>query len=129
MQVDIGGYQASDGGGPMGAFVRMKSLPIQAKPMFTIGQQAGGPLAGNTYFNTSAALSENTQSVLNKIRFEASGAFRGSSLGMAPPTASFTHNNRADIDVLLKGEYLVNENNTIKLTAWHQSNVFTGAYV
>ncbi|HEY9712211.1 MAG TPA: carboxypeptidase-like regulatory domain-containing protein, partial [Chroococcales cyanobacterium] len=57
MQVDIGGYQASDGGGPMGAFTRLKSLPITTTPTFKIGQQMGGPLAGNVYFNTSGALS------------------------------------------------------------------------
>jgi hypothetical protein len=117
MQVDIGGYQASDGGGPMGAFVRMKSLPIQAKPTFTIGTQGGAPLAGNIYFNTSGALSEDSNSILNKIRFEASGAFLGTSLGWVPPTKDFTHNNRADINVLMKVEYLPTEYDTIKLTA------------
>ena len=54
MQVDIGGYQASDGGGPMGAFTRMKSLPITATPTFKIGQQIGGPMAGNLYFTDSS---------------------------------------------------------------------------
>ncbi len=47
MKVDIGGYQAQDGGGPLGAVVHMKSLPIQAQPYFTSGMQLGGPMAGN----------------------------------------------------------------------------------
>jgi len=116
MQVDIGGYQASDGGGPMGAVARMKSLPITAVPTFKIGQQIGGPMAGNIYFNTSGALSQDSNSILNKIRFDASGSSSGTSLGVAPPVASFVHNNRADINVLVKLEYLANELNTFKLT-------------
>ncbi|HEY9785283.1 MAG TPA: hypothetical protein V6D17_07775, partial [Candidatus Obscuribacterales bacterium] len=46
MQVDIGGYEARDGGGPLGAIARMRSLPIQAKPHLNVGGQFGGPLAG-----------------------------------------------------------------------------------
>ncbi len=116
MQVDIGGYQASDGGGPMGAFARMKSLPITAAPTFKIGQQVGGPLAGNIYFNTSGALSQDKFSVLNRVRFDASGSFLGTRLGTVPPLAKFTHDNRVDINVLMKLEFLANENNTFKVT-------------
>jgi hypothetical protein len=117
MQVDIGGYEASDGGGPMGAFARMKSLPITAVPTFKIGQQIGGPMAGNIYFNTSGALSQDSDSILNKIRFEASGSFLGTSLGTVPPAASFAHDNRADINVLMRLEYLASEQNVFKITA------------
>jgi hypothetical protein len=116
MQIDIGGYQGSDGGGPMGAFARMKSLPITSTPTFKIGQQIGGPMAGNIYFNTSGALSQKDNSILNKIRWDISGAFVGNTLGMVPPTASFTHDNRVDMNVLMKIEYLASEKNTFKLT-------------
>ncbi len=124
MQVDIGGYEASDGGGPLGAIVRMKSLPITAKPLFTVGQQIGGPMAGNIYYNASGALSQDGSSILNKIRYDSSGSFRGSSIGVSPPVASFTHNNRADINVLTKIEYLPTSSDTIKLTVGINDSFF-----
>jgi hypothetical protein len=124
MQVDIGGYEASDGGGPLGAIVRMKSLPITSKSLFSIGQQIGGPMAGNIYYNASGALSQDTNKVLNKIRIESSGSFRGTCIGQPPPTSDFAHNNRADINVLTKVEYLPTSSDTIKLSVGLNSTFF-----
>src|SRR5262249_6799979 len=117
MQVDIGGYQAQDGGGPLGAVVRMKSLPIKPKPVLNIGGQIGGPLAGAINFYTSGALSENPNTLRHKIRFEASGATLGTVLGLTPPVKHFRRNDRAEINYLGKVEFLATEKDTLKLSA------------
>ncbi len=117
MQVDIGGYQAQDGGGPLGAVVRMKSLPIKPKPMFNIGGQIGGPVAGSINFYTSGALSEDPKSFRHKIRFEASGATIGTVLGLTPPVKHFRRNARAELNYLGKIEFLASEKDTFKLSA------------
>ncbi len=114
--MDIGGYKASDGGGPLGAVARMKSLPVSAKPSLTIGQQLGGPMQGNIYYNASGAFSQDETSKLNKLRFETSGSFRGAALGLPPPTRNFKHDARADINVLSKLEYQLSERDRFRLT-------------
>jgi hypothetical protein len=116
-QVDIGGYEAQDGGGPLGAVVRMKSLPILNKPNFTIGQQLGGPLAGSIYYNGSARLSQNEKSPLHKWAIESSGSFRGTSLRLGPPVKYFAGNAGADINVLTRIEYYATERDLFRLTA------------
>jgi hypothetical protein len=116
MNVDIGGYQAQDGGGPMGAIVHMKSLPILAKPFFTCGQQMGYPLAGGYYYSGSTAFSQNPDSKLYRLRVESSGSIRGTSMGNAPPAKDYAHNNRADLNILTKLEYLLTERDTVSAT-------------
>lgn len=115
-QIDIGGYEAQDGGGPLGAVAHLKTLPILPKPNFTIGQQIGGPLAGSIYYNTSGAFSQNPASRLNRLRFDSSGSFRGSSIRIAPPTKTFANNRGADINVLARLEYLLTPRDTLRLT-------------
>ncbi|MGH9551413.1 MAG: hypothetical protein ACRD3W_18655, partial [Terriglobales bacterium] len=115
MQVDIGGYEASDGGGPLGAVVRMRSLPITAKPFITVGEQIGGPMAGNLYYNGNTAFSQNPDSKLFNVRIESSGAFTGTRLGLSPPAASFVHDNRANINSLTKLEWLATERDTLRM--------------
>lgn len=117
ISVDIGGYQASDGGGPLGAVVRMKSLPIQAKPVLTVGQQIGGPLAGNLYYYASGAFSQNVHSKWNKLRIESSGQFMGTRLGLSPPVKNYIRNNRANINTLTKLEYHATDKDLFRLTA------------
>jgi hypothetical protein len=117
MQVDIGGYQASDGGGPLGAVVRMKSLPIKPKPTLNIGGQIGGPLAGTINFYASGALSQDPRKFLHKIRYEAAGATIGTSLGLTPPVKAFRRNARAELNYLGKLEFLATEKDTFKITA------------
>jgi len=116
MQVDIGGYQASDGGGPLGAVVRMKSLPVSPKPFISVGGQLGSPIAGNVYYSGSSALSQDPDSPLYKLRVESSGQFSGTSLGLAPPTMGIAHNGRVNINTLTKVEWVPTENDTVKLT-------------
>jgi hypothetical protein len=116
MKVDIGGYQAEDGGGPLGAVVHMKSLPIVPQPYFTIGQQIGYPIAGNLYYSGSSAFSQNPDSPWYKLRIESSGAFPATSMGNAPPVKDYTFNNRADINSLTKLEYLASERDRFNLT-------------
>jgi hypothetical protein len=116
MQVDIGGYEAQDGGGPLGAVAHMKSLPILNKPNFTIGQQIGGPLAGSIYYNGSGAFSQDATKWLSRLRFESSGSFRGSSLRIAPPVKNYVGNNGADINVLARLEYQATERDVLRLT-------------
>jgi len=115
-QIDIGGYEAQDGGGPLGAVAHLKTLPILSKPSFTIGQQIGGPLAGSIFYNSSGAFSQNPARKLNRLRFESSGSFRGSSIRIAPPTKVFANNNGADINVLARLEYLLTPRDNLKLT-------------
>lgn len=116
MKVDIGGYQAEDGGGPLGAVVHMKSLPIVARPFFNFGQQLGYPMAGNLYYSGSTAFSQNPKSPWYKLRIESSGAFPATSMGNAPPVKAYTFNNRADINTLTKLEYLASERDRFNLT-------------
>lgn len=116
MKVDIGGYQAEDGGGPLGAVVHMKSLPIVPQPYFTFGQQLGGPIAGNLYYSGSTAFSQDPKNPWYKLRIESSGAFPATSMGNAPPVKDYTFNNRADINSLTKLEYLATERDTFNLT-------------
>lgn len=113
MKVDIGGYQAEDGGGPLGAVVHMKSLPILAQPYFSCGQQLGYPMAGNYYYSGSTAFSQDPNSPWYKLRIESSGSVLGTSMGNAPPVKDYTSNNRADINCLTKLEYLITERDTI----------------
>lgn len=116
MKVDIGGYQAQDGGGPLGAVVHMKSLPIQAKPYFTGGMQMGSPMAGNFWYSGSTAFSQNPDSKLYKLRLESSGSVVGTSMGNAPPVKDYVNNNRCQINLLTKLEYLLTQRDTINLT-------------
>lgn len=115
-QINIGGYEAQDGGGPLGAVAHLKTLPILPKPNFTIGQQIGGPLAGSIYYNTSGAFSQKPSSRLHRLRFDSSGSFRGSSIRIAPPTKTFANNRGADINVLARLEYLLTPRDTLRLT-------------
>lgn len=114
--MDIGGYKASDGGGPLGAVARLKSLPVTPTPSLTVGQQIGGPMSGNVYYNASGAFSQDIRSRLHRLRFESSGSFRGSALGLSPPVKSFRHDARADINVLGKLEYQATERDRFRLT-------------
>jgi hypothetical protein len=115
-QIDIGGYEAQDGGGPLGAVAHLKTLPILSKPNFTIGQQIGGPLAGSIYYNGSGAFSQNPNHKLNKLRFDSSGSFRGSTLRIAPPNKTWANNRGADINVLARLEYLITPRDRLRLT-------------
>ncbi len=116
MSVDIGGYEASDGGGPLGAVARMKSLPISSKPLFTYGQQLGGPLAGSIFYNGSTAFSQDPSNILHRLRIESSGSFRMSSYGIAPPVKDYVHNDRTDINSFTKLEFLATPRDTFRLT-------------
>ncbi|HEY9733262.1 MAG TPA: TonB-dependent receptor [Drouetiella sp.] len=115
MKVDIGGYEASDGGGPLGAIARMKSLPIDAKPNFYIGQQIGGPIAGNISYNASGAFSQNPDDKLYNLRYSSSGQFRGTSIRIAPGTKDFVGNAGADINSLSQLVYKPNNKDQFKL--------------
>ncbi|HIA53192.1 MAG TPA: TonB-dependent receptor, partial [Candidatus Melainabacteria bacterium] len=117
MQVDIGGYEAHDGGGPLGAIVRMKSRNIEAKPKLTVGGQIGGPMAGNIYYDTTGAFSANPQSKLHRLRWESSGQFIGTSYRLVPYTKQYSFNQGMDINTLSKLEYKPNERDTFRLTA------------
>lgn len=117
MKVDIGGYEASDGGGPLGAVARIKSLPILARPNLNIGQQMGGPLAGTIFYNGSSAFSQDPKSVWNKLRIESSGSFRGLSYHLAPPVKNYVNDAGADINSFTKLEFMATERDTFRLTA------------
>jgi hypothetical protein len=114
--VDIGGYEASDGGGPLGAVAHMKSLPILSKPNFNIGQQIGGPLAGSIFFDGSGAFSQTPGTFGNKLRFSSSGSFRDSSYNLAPPVKDYVNNNGFQANIMSKLEYIANEKDTFRLT-------------
>lgn len=116
MKVDIGGYQAEDGGGPLGAVIHMKSLPIVPQPYFSFGQQLGNPIAGNLWYSGSTAFSQDPNSPLYRLRIESSGALVGTSMGAAPPVKDYTHNNRWNINSLTKLEYLITERDRVNLT-------------
>ena len=116
MKVDIGGYEAQDGGGPLGAVVHMKSLPIQPQPYFTSGMQMGSPIAGNFWYSGSTAFSQNPDSPLYKLRVESSGAVNGTSYGNAPPVKNYVNNNRCQINLLSKLEYLISDRDRVNIT-------------
>ncbi len=116
MTVDIGGYEASDGGGPLGAVAHMKSLPLAAKRNFSVGQQIGGPMAGSIYYNGSGAFSLDPNSIWNKFRMETSGSFRGSSYRLAPPVKNYVNNNAVDINSFTKVEFQASERDVFRLT-------------
>ena len=116
MSVDIGGYEASDGGGPLGAVAHIKSLPISSKPTFTIGQQIGGPIAGSIFYSATGAFSQDSTSVLHRLRYESSGSFRMSSYGIAPPVKDYVHNGRTDINSFTKLEFQATPRDTFRLT-------------
>lgn len=115
--VNIGGYQAEDGGGPLGAVVRMKSRPIQDKPVALWGGQLGGPLAGTIDYYVSSPLSTKRRSVLNRIRFESAGAAVANSLGFSPPKRHFVRDNRLDLNSLTNIEFRPTDRDTVRLTA------------
>ncbi len=117
MQVDIGGYEAHDGGGPLGAIVRMKSRNIEAKPKLLVGGQIGGPMAGNIYYDTTGAFSSDPRSKLHRLRWESSGQFIGTSYRLVPYTKKYSFNQGFDINTLSKLEYKPNERDTFRLTA------------
>lgn len=116
MSVDIGGYQAKDGGGPLGAVVRMRSLPIPDKPTGTIGYQIGGPIQGGINYYFAGAVSQNKNSILNRLRFETSGTYYGTKLGIEAPFRNFARNGRAQINSLSKIEFSPTEKDRFKLT-------------
>lgn len=117
LDVDIGGYQARDGGGPMGAIVRMKSLPIQSKPTFQMGTQLGGPMSGGINFYGSTALSQDEKSVWNRVRIESSGSIFASKLGLQPGTRKFVRDAKLDMNILSKMQFDATERDRITLTA------------
>ena len=117
IDVALGGYEAQDGGGPLGAVVRMRSLPLDPKPKLDLGVQMGGPLAGNIIFYSSGAFSQDKKSPLNKLRFEASGASLFTSLGLSPPVKNFIRNGRIELNYLGRLEYLASKRDKFKLTA------------
>lgn len=123
MSVNVGGYEASDGGGPLGAVAHMKSLPIEAKPNLDVGYQIGGPLAGSIYYNGSTALSQDKNSILNRVRIESSGAFLGSSYRLPPPVKNYVNDNSFDLNTFTKVEYMATEKDTFRLTAALNSTI------
>lgn len=102
VDVNIGGYEAGDGGGPMGAIVHMKSMPIQAKPVFTLGTQLGGPISGGLNYYLSSALSQDPNSKWNHVRFESSGSIFASKLGLNPGTSTFRRDAKIDMNSMTK---------------------------
>ncbi len=116
MDVEVGGYSAADGGGPLGSVVKMKSLPIQSKATLNFGGQLGGPLAGSLYYYLSGALSQDPKSIWNKVRIESSGTAVGSTIYLSPPTKKFRHDSGANLNILNKIEFLASERDKLKLT-------------
>jgi hypothetical protein len=116
VEVDVGGYEASDGGGPEGAIVHMRSMPIQSKPVFEYGEQFGAPLAGTIHYYASGALSQDPKSILNRIRFESIGVAQDSTYRLQPGSRSFTHDNGVDLNFLNKIEFTPTERDRFKLT-------------
>lgn len=105
LNVDIGGYQASDGGGPLGAIVKMKSLPLQSKPVLETGTQLGGPMSGGTNFYGSTALSQDTKSLWNKLRVESSGSIFATKLGIEPGTKNFRRDAKIQFNIINKVQF------------------------
>jgi hypothetical protein len=116
MTVTDGGYQASDGGGAMGAMVRMKSVPLTDAPTVHIGTQIGGPLAGGINFDGSTALSQDTKSPFNNFRIQTSGQVFANKLGIEPAQRHFTRDGRLDMNILNKVEWRLGERDRIQLT-------------
>ncbi len=114
--VDIGGYQAEDGGGPLGAVVHMKSRSIPDKPVARWGGQLGGPLAGNLNYYVSTPLSLNPQSILNRLRVESAGAAVANTLGFTPPKTHFVRDTRLDMNYLTNVEFRATEKDTVRLS-------------
>jgi len=117
MQVTTGGYDASAGGGPMGAIVNMQSMPIQTKPVLEVTPQIGGPMQGGGNYYFSTALSQNEQSPWNRVRVESSGQIFGTKLGIEPQGRHFTRDGRFDINILNKVEWNLTDRDRIRLTA------------
>jgi hypothetical protein len=117
MQVTTGGYDASAGGGPMGAIVNMQSMPIQSKPILEFTPQIGGPMQGGANYYLSTALSQDEQSRWNRVRVESSGQIFGTKLGIEPQSRHFTRNGRFDINILNKVEWNVTDRDRLQLTA------------
>lgn len=116
IDVQVGGYEAKDGGGPLGAVVRMKSQPIPEKPTAVFGTQLGGPIQGGINYYLGGALSQNHNSLLNKIRIESSGTVYGTSLGIEAPVRRFARNGRANLNFLSKVEFTPTEKDRLRLT-------------
>jgi hypothetical protein len=116
VDVEIGGYEAKDGGGPLGAIVRMKSLPIQSKPTLTVGGQFGGPLAGNLNYYASTALSQNKSSAWNRVRLESVGSATATSMGIEAPVRGYARNGRLDLNFMNKIDFLATEKDRFRLT-------------
>jgi hypothetical protein len=115
VDVNIGGYEASDGGGPMGAIVHMRSMPIESKPILNIGTQLGGPISGGMNYYGSTALSQDANSVWNRVRVESSGSIFASKLGLEPGTRQFRRDAKLDINSLTKIEYQATERDRFTL--------------
>ncbi|MBX9725310.1 MAG: TonB-dependent receptor, partial [Candidatus Obscuribacterales bacterium] len=115
VDVDIGGYQARDGGGPLGAVVRMKSMPVQDKPVFDYGSQLGSPLNGGVNYYASSALSQDKNSKWNRVAAESSGSIYSTLLGTQAPTVQFRRNGRLDMNLLSKVVYRPTDKDTLKL--------------
>ncbi len=114
--VDIGGYQASDGGGPLGAVVRMKSRNTPEKPTAEFGVQMGGPVQGGINYFIGGPLSQKSNSILSKFKFQSSGTTYGTALGIEAPVRRFARNGRANINTLTKIEFTPTEKDRFKLT-------------
>jgi hypothetical protein len=102
MEVEVGGFDASEGGGPLGAVVKMQTLTPAAKPTFQIGTQLGGPIQGGINYAGSTALSQDPASIFNRMRVESSGNFFGSPLGLQAPAYRFRRDGRFDLNSLTK---------------------------
>jgi len=114
--VDIGGYQASDGGGPLGAVVRMKSRSTPDKPTAEFGVQMGGPVQGGINYFIGGPLSQKSNSILSKIKFQSSGTVYGTALGIEAPVRRFARNGRANINTLTKIDFAPTDKDRLKLT-------------
>lgn len=117
VSVDIGGYEARDGGGPLGAVARLKTLPIQTKPSLEYGGQIGGPIAGTIYYRATGAASQDPSSIWNRVRFESVGQATGNSYGIQAPAKFYRNNGRANLNFMNKLEFAPNEYNTFKIIA------------
>ncbi|HEY9788948.1 MAG TPA: TonB-dependent receptor [Candidatus Obscuribacterales bacterium] len=116
LDVDVGGYEASDGGGPMGAIVHMKSMPVSNKPVLLVGTQLGAPIAGggNYYFSSPVSLDPNR--ILNRLRVESSGSLMANKLGLQPGTRDFRRDAKLDINSMTKVTFDPTERDHFALT-------------
>jgi hypothetical protein len=115
VDVDVGGNSAADGGAPMASIVRLKSNPIESKPTLLMGTQLGGPLTGSINYYASSALSQDPKSIWNRIRFESSGSFFASKLGLEPPTQQFVRDAKLEINSLSKAEFQMTDRDRLTL--------------